>query len=105
MQALPCGGDPSGLAEGLRGRAHERVRRLCFCRVSHRGAGTHGGVGVALGDAGVCGAWARKASFGGGPERKLGENWPKVSRKLAFGESPSWLRHRILIPACEGSNP
>ena len=21
------------------------------------------------------------------------------------GESPSWLRHRILIPACEGSNP
>jgi hypothetical protein len=22
-----------------------------------------------------------------------------------LGESPSWLRHRILIPACEGSNP
>ena len=21
------------------------------------------------------------------------------------GESPSWLRHRILIPTCEGSNP
>ncbi len=21
------------------------------------------------------------------------------------GESPSWLRHWILIPACEGSNP
>ena len=23
----------------------------------------------------------------------------------AIGESPSWLRHRILIPACEGSSP
>src|SRR6185437_9969758 len=25
--------------------------------------------------------------------------------KVSVGESPSWLRHRILIPACKGSNP
>ena len=25
--------------------------------------------------------------------------------RVSVGESPSWLRHRILIPACEGSNP
>ena len=25
--------------------------------------------------------------------------------KVSVGESPSWLRHWILIPACEGSNP
>src|ERR1700754_2965899 len=24
---------------------------------------------------------------------------------VVVGESPSWLRHRILIPTCEGSNP
>jgi len=31
-----------------------------------------------------------------------------IRRKVCvseIGESPSWLRHRILIPACEGSNP
>ena len=26
-------------------------------------------------------------------------------QELSAGESPSWLRHRILIPAFEGSNP
>ena len=25
--------------------------------------------------------------------------------RFFVGESPSWLRHRILIPACEGSSP
>jgi hypothetical protein len=29
----------------------------------------------------------------------------KQARNGCVGESPSWLRHRILIPACEGSNP
>ena len=26
-------------------------------------------------------------------------------RKIKVGDSPSWLRHRILIPTCVGSNP
>ena len=28
-----------------------------------------------------------------------------LAESYAAGESPSWLRHRILIPAFEGSNP
>ena len=28
-----------------------------------------------------------------------------ISSEWPVGESPSWLRHWILIPACEGSNP
>src|ERR1035438_486433 len=30
---------------------------------------------------------------------------PATIARRRVGESPSWLRHRILIPACEGSNP
>ena len=30
---------------------------------------------------------------------------PSCTMPLSLGESPSWLRHRILIPTCEGSNP
>src|SRR5204863_7343067 len=30
---------------------------------------------------------------------------PSVREGFSAGESPSWLRHRILIPAFEGSNP
>src|SRR3990167_2599640 len=30
---------------------------------------------------------------------------PRVKQVSCVGESPSWLRHWILIPACEGSNP
>jgi hypothetical protein len=30
---------------------------------------------------------------------------PRGTLRSTLGESPSWLRHRILIPAYEGSNP
>ena len=29
----------------------------------------------------------------------------QIHKHNTFGDSPSWLRHRILIPACVGSNP
>ena len=41
--------------------------------------------------------------FGNGCSLKPGENRAIIA--ISLGESPSWLRHWILIPACEGSNP
>ncbi|MEY3189926.1 MAG: hypothetical protein RIS10_43, partial [Pseudomonadota bacterium] len=47
--------------------------------------------------------------FGCSPAGRLGNQqwfiggWHSLATRV--GESPSWLRHWILIPACEGSNP
>ncbi len=41
--------------------------------------------------------------YGDGCSLKPGKNRAIIA--VSVGESPSWLRHWILIPACEGSNP
>ena len=47
-------------------------------------------------------AWAAGAKF----EAKAGSvSGARHEPRSGVGESPSWLRHRILIPTCEGSNP
>lgn len=40
-----------------------------------------------------------------GPRRQLKVAGPQLGPATGVGESPSWSRHRILIPACEGSSP
>ncbi len=61
-------------------------------------------------DAGLCRTDARATSAGGvrvtrGIGFRARYECAASGRRFSAGESPSWLRHRILIPAFEGSNP
>src|SRR5437763_1829557 len=82
------------MAEAVRRCAHERLRRLRIRRIRNRARGALGSIQNARGDARL-----RRARAGSASARGV------AGTSLALGESPSWLRQRILIPPCEGSNP
>ena len=53
---------------------------------------------------GDCAAAWPSTRWWGGPAETGVQRW-RWQAASCVGESPSWLRHRILIPTCEGSSP
>src|SRR5712691_10944765 len=119
------------MAQAVRRCAPERLGRVRICRIRDRARGALGPVQDARGDARLRGARAGSPSARGAAGNRLARSRKRfpsaapgtgmnerqkegldlsfppsfVFEGLALGESPSWLRQRILIPPCEGSNP
>jgi 4-diphosphocytidyl-2-C-methyl-D-erythritol kinase len=102
---------PSRVAAPVRRCPHERFGRLLFRRVRDGSRGTDRDGRPAGRYAGLrCrrnGSPSPRDDLTAGPKtpkmRVLSTSALKAGCRV--GESPSWLRHWILIPACEGSNP
>ena len=107
----------SALSRGVAGagRASDGVRQQPDDRLGKRGLRPGGRRPGALGSDAerLAQGWSSRMcrSPGAPSARELGPagsvKFEGAQRELrtGVGESPSWLRHRILIPTCEGSNP